>query len=304
MRSSAPGTRAAPFEASSRFARRGGIAGEAAATGSLIQLWRQHSMTSFERVREREQRLAQMQQQIAELSVEEQALGTEIAVTLAAGQDATKPRGRRAELRQLRADLKEAAALLEVQLTTDREKAGRTEAEARMKAIGRAHGSLRAQLDADEGSIGEAVAAYAAAVTRLNERYRSLLLLKAEAEALADRFGVAAPALPNVVVPVRRERCTAAAVVAARAEFGDRSYVRPATEEDEHHLMTRRTYKECDATEGYRIIIAAGGPKPWPELTAKQSAIVASRAEQQARVAADAPLLAAEAARAVQRHWL
>lgn len=260
-------------------------------------------MASFEQVQQHEQRLAEMRAQIAELEGEAESLGNEIAVTLAGGKDATQARARRAEVRQLRADLAEAAALLEQQLTTDREAAGKADAQKRMIGVARAYGSVRQELDDDEARVREAAVAYKAAADRVNERYRSLEMLRAEANALADRFGVAASAFPPVVIPAMREGC-AAAVMAAQVKFLDHAHVRLETEKDEHGLRTRRTYAEIDATEGYRIITLAGGPKPWPALTPQQHEIVAEQERQRAREAAEMRRFATEADRSVQRSTL
>lgn len=259
---------------------------------------------SFEQVQEREKRLAQMHQQIADLTAEADTLGTEVAVTLAAGQDAAKARTRRAEVRQLRTDLTEAATLLGHQIATDREAAGYAEAKKRQTGIARAFGSMRQELDDDEAKVREAAVAYRAMVERLNERFRALTLLRAEAEALRDRFGIEVPALPVVVAPGRREGCVAALMAVASATFLDRGYRPPETEACEYGLRQRRTYAEIAGTPGAEIIEAVGGPKAWPELTAKQAAIVASRAESQAAAAEAMREFAAYAPGERRRHAL
>lgn len=256
---------------------------------------------NFEKVQQHAQRLAQMRQQIAELDAEAESLGNAVAVTLAAGQDATQARARRAEVRQLRADLREAAELLEVQLGTDREAAGQAEAEQRMVGIARAFGSVRQQLDEDEAKVREAAWHATAAADRVNERFRALEMLRAEANALAERFGLAAPAFPPVVIPARREGCAAAVMAAQAITFLDHAHMRPDTEQDEHGVRVRRTYREIEATEGYRIIMAAGGPKGWPELTERQRAILAEREREKVREAAEMQRFAAQADRSLSR---
>ena len=146
----------------------------------------------------------------------------------------------------------------------------------------------------------EAAAAYKAAADRLNGRYRGLAMLKAEAGALAARFGVAAPTFAPVVIPAMREGCGAAALVVGSIKFLDHSHVSPGTERDEHHLRTRRTYAEIAGTPGGEIIKAAG-LKPWPDLTPKQREIVASRAREREEEAATVARFEAEAARSITR---
>lgn len=260
-------------------------------------------MTTFEEVQHHEQRLAQMRQQIAELDAEADSLGNAVAVTLAAGQDATGPRARRAEVRQLRADLREAAALLEVQLSTEREAAGKAQAERRMPGIARAYGSVRQELDDDEAKVREVAVAYQVAAERVNERYRALEMLRAEANALAERFGVPAPAFPVTVIPAMREGCAAAVMAAQAVTFLDHAHIRPDTERDEHGVRVRRTYAEIGTTEGFRIITAAGA-RPWPELTAKQREIVAERERQQAQEAEEMGRFSVEAERSAERRGM
>ncbi|MCX6027091.1 MAG: hypothetical protein NTY23_12695 [Chloroflexi bacterium] len=261
-------------------------------------------MTTVEQVQKHEQRLAQMSQQIAELDAEAESLGNEIAVTLAAGRDATVPRARRFEVRQLRTDLTEAAALLEQRLATDREAAGTAEAEKRMVGVVRAYGSVRQELDEDEAKAREAAVSYQVAAERVNDRYRSLARLQAEAGALADRFGVAVPDFPSVVIPAMREGCAAAAMTVQGAGFIDHAHIPRATEKDEHGLRTRRTYEEITGTPAYEIITAAGGPRPWPALTERQRAIVVERGQQQAQEAVTMQRFAMEADRSLERSTL
>ena len=142
-----------------------------------------------------------------------------------------------------------------------------------------------------------------AAAERVNERYRSLARLKAEAEALADRFDLAVPAFPPVILPALGEGCAAGAM-AVQVTFIDDAHIRPETERDEHGLRVRRTYKEIEAAEGYRIITAAGGPRPWPELTERQRAIIAERERQHAQEADEMRRFATEADRGLERSTL
>ena len=69
-------------------------------------------------------------------------------------------------------------------------------------------------------------------------------------------------------------------------------------------MRTRRTYEEVSGTPAAEIIKAAGGPKPWPELTARQRAIVEERARQQTQEADELRRFAVEADRSRERSAL
>ena len=233
---------------------------------------------TFEEVEKQEARAAALEQQAEELAARESDLTKKIAESHATGVGEVDALTReRREVRELRADVLESLPLVRKQVAKDREQAGKVEAKKRTRGISRAYGSLAQELNDDEARLKEAAVAYTAAADRLNERYRSLARLKAEAAALGDRFGVAAPTFAPVVIPAMREGCGEAVRIVDSVRFLDHAYVRQATEHDEHNLLTRRTYREIKGTDGYRIITVAGGPQPWPELTAKQREIVASR---------------------------
>ncbi|MEE8301442.1 MAG: hypothetical protein V3S24_03295 [Candidatus Tectomicrobia bacterium] len=144
-------------------------------------------------------RATALEQQADQLLEQEQDLTQQIAEHHAAGGTGSKldalTKQRRA-VREQRADILEALPLLRDQIAKDREAACTAEAVTRMRGISRAFGSLRQELDDDEAKVQQAAAAYRVAVNRVNERYKALALLKAEANALQDRFGVAAPMLP------------------------------------------------------------------------------------------------------------
>ncbi len=148
--------------------------------------------------------------------------------------------------------------------------------------------------------LREAAASYKAKANRLNGRYRALAMLRAEAQALGDRFGVAAPTFAPVVIPAQREACATAALVVGGIKFLDHSHVSPGTERDEHHLRTRRTYAEVAGTPGGEILKAAG-LKAWPELNAKQRGIVESRVREREEEAVTAARFEGEAERSTQR---
>ena len=117
----------------------------------------------------------------------------------------------RREVREARADALEAFTALQGRIVSDLELACTAEAVRRTKGIKRAFGSLRQEMQDDEVKVQEAAAAYRDAVNRVNDRYRSLAKLKAEAAALTDRFGVAAPTLPPIVIPAMHDGCREAA---------------------------------------------------------------------------------------------
>lgn len=163
-----------------------------------------------------------------------------------------------------------------------REAEGRKAAEARLLGIRRAHGSLVAQHEDDLRRYSEAVAALHDAVARINERFKTLTLLRAEAGALADRFALPGPQLTAISPPAMRK------LPMPVARFSDSGFVRPQSEMDEHRFFTRRTYREIVGSEGFKIIEAAGGPKAWPALSSKQRATVDQRAR--AKEAEDASM--------------
>jgi hypothetical protein len=84
----------------------------------------------------------------------------------------------------------------------------------------------------------------------------------------------------------------------------DHGHIGPATEKCEHGLRSRRVFTQIADTEGHRIITAAGGPKAWPALTAKQREIVESHREQAEPEAASMARFQGEAARSLTRSRL
>ena len=193
---------------------------------------------------------------------------------------------------------------LEQEAQAEAQEHGRAEAEARLTAVRRAHGSLLDQYEQDVARLREAAAAFADAGSRVSERIERLRKLGAEQNALLDRFpGLSAPPLPTVTPPGRHAGVTAAALAVDGVAFRDHLHIALAVEDDAHKIRRRRTYKEISGTPAYEIITAAGGPKPWPALTERQREIIAEREQQKERAAADAPFLAAETARSLTRHW-
>ena len=251
-------------------------------------------------------RAGALQQETEELLKRETALTKRIAECHASGGTGGKldalTKQRRA-VREQRADILEALPLLRDQIAKDRERACTAEAAKRMVGIARAYGSLRQELEQDVTKVQAQAAVYVGAVQSVNNRYKSLITLKAEASALTDRLGVPAPAFSPVVLPSLREGCREAAVVVDGARFVNHHHVAQATEKCEHKLRTRRTYREVASTPSYEIL-TAGGPKPWPALTAQQEEMVEGRERERQAEAATVARFEGEAERGLQRRSL
>jgi len=180
-------------------------------------------------------------------------------------------------------------ATIERQLADGREATAKQAAAARMVGIRRAFGSVTSSIDADEQRVGEKIEEVSGAITRLNDRYSQAVQLRAEAAALADRFSLPKPTLPDVAPPARRELAITLALLPntlLATAWGSQP-----TEECEHKMRTRRTYAEAVATPGAEIIERAG-LKPFPELTERQREIIAARErekEQERRAFASLP---------------
>ena len=157
------------------------------------------------------------------------------------------------------ADAKRALPLLRERIIKDTQNLARVRAADRMLGLKRAFGSLVKQMDLDEVKCREAGAQCESAVDQLNERFRSIRLLQAEASALADRFAIAPPQFSPVVVPAQRNLVFPATVVLS--DHGRRA---PSTEEDEFG-QRRRDYLEVQGTEAAQII-AMVGPKDFPPV--------------------------------------
>ncbi len=214
------------------------------------------------------------------LSIKEEGLAAEIADAHVHGLDQKALdllTYNRREAKEDREDVSEAIPLLQARIAELREAASKGEGERRMRGIGKAFGSLRQELDEDVEKALTQAKVYAEAVGVVNDRYRALMLLKAEASGLSDRFGVGAPAFSPVVIPSLRGGCNEASLVVDRARFVNHYHLPPATAKCEHGLRTRRTYREVSNTLTATIIESAGGPKPWPPLSATQHEIVESR---------------------------
>ena len=259
-------------------------------------------------VEELTDRAASLEQQAKELAEQEQALTQQIAEYHAAGGNKGKGLAtlmrRRREAREQRADLLAALPLLRDRITKDRERACVAEAQRRMTGISRAHGSLRQELDDDEAKVREAATVYRDAVNRVNDRYKALALLKAEAAALTGRFVVAAPTFaPPVVTPAMRKGCGEAAMTVQSVTFLDHSHVATAMEKDEHGIRSRRTFKEVSATPGFAIIQSAG-PRPWPPLTEAEQKVLDGRKRVSEAEIRESTRFATKGERAVARHGI
>jgi len=141
--------------------------------------------------------------------------------------------------------------------------------------VRRAVGSCENEYGKRRDAVYAAYAVVSKAIEALNQMAAQIRDLHAEANALADRFALPAPSLHN---PRSPDAEVDAPVLPAFWRF------RPtvvATEFDEHRMRERRTYTECSGSEAFRIIEAAGGPKPFPPLTAEQEQEVANRVVEQ-----------------------
>lgn len=162
-------------------------------------------------------------------------------------------------------------AKIERELAEAREASAKAAAKDRLIGIRRAVGSVIASIDADEKRVREKAAELAEAIKKLNDRAGQVAALKAEADALCDRFALASVELPTVVPPLRRD------IDLLPVRLADHpAVIFGVTESCEHQMRSRRTYVEVEGSDGYAIIQAAG-LIPFPELTPRQRGIVAER---------------------------
>jgi hypothetical protein len=171
---------------------------------------------------------------------------------------------------------------LEREAAEAREQEARQRANERVLGISRAVGSVIASLQGDDERVLEAARAYAAAVERLNDRYRQYEGLAAEDAALRDRFGIAGAKIPRVTSPDETASVVAAVRTIDAVNYASFTISRPLTEQDDTGYRERRTYEEIGGTPAYAIIEAVG-LKPWRPLTEReQLAIAALGAEKDA----------------------
>src|SRR5260370_40844318 len=165
---------------------------------------------------------------------------------------------------------KEAAAAelqrVEAQLAAQKETEGTAAAQARITGVKRACGSCLNEYGKRRDAVYAEYATLSKAIEALNQMAAQIRDLHAEAEALAERFDLPTPALAN---PRSPDADVDAPVL---PHFWRFMPALAATEFDEHQLRERRTYAEVGGSDAYRIIAAAGGPKPWPALTVEQQA--------------------------------
>lgn len=133
----------------------------------------------------------------------------------------------------------------------------------RLVGVKRAFGSLAAQLQTEWARETQRDFEKCVAICR------KLAVLRGEADALADRFGLPAPEL---VVPGVLDGALGTAWARPRRQV----------ERCEHDLRERRTYYEVAGSEAYAIILRAGR-KPWRALTDREQEYVARLAAKQAR---------------------
>lgn len=165
---------------------------------------------------------------------------------------------------------------IEAELVGAREWEGVRKAKDRLVGIRRAFGSVLSSVDTDEKRVKEKIAELEDAISRLNDRYSQIVKLRAESAALADRFALPMPVLPDVVPPASRDLTIDLIRLPSTLQAALSSHPYQATEQDEYNLRTRRTYAEAAGTPGGEIIEAAG-LKAWPELTERQREIIVAR---------------------------
>jgi len=160
-------------------------------------------------VEEQEAKARELTEKVEELRADEERLTRRIAAAHADGADAdaiAQLTAARREAVELRGDLENALPVLRERIAARRETALKHEAERRMVALGRAHGSARASYDGDLARIDKAADAFRKAVERLNERYATMQRLETEAIALRNRWpDLDPPAIERVVRPAAQE---------------------------------------------------------------------------------------------------
>jgi len=259
--------------------------------------------TTMAEVAEMTSRLEALGAKEAALAIKEEGLAAEIADAHVHGLDQKALdllTYNRREAKEDREDVSEAIPLLQARIAEDREAASKAEGERRMRGIGKAFGSLRQELDEDERKVHEAATVYRDAVNRVNARYKALAMLRAEAGALADRFGVAAPIFTAVVIPALREGCREAAMTAETVAFLNHAHVATAMEEDADGIRSRRSYREVSGTPGGAIIKTAGS-QPWAPLTEAQQKVLDGRKRDRQEEIRASKRFATESERALQR---
>jgi hypothetical protein len=138
------------------------------------------------------------------------------------------------------------------------------DAKQRLLGIVRAAGSLAALLDDDDRKVIAAAKVYAEALTTVNERFGKLALLRHEALALAEVFGLPTPVLPQVMVPAMRAAAGEAAEIVTSVRLRDNGYIVSAHDADPHGATLGRNYTELEGTDGYALIQRRGAQQLAP----------------------------------------
>lgn len=145
-------------------------------------------VTSLGRVKQQEKRLEELHQKAQALAERDEQLSAEIAQVLAEGGDPSALGKQRTEVVDLLRDLERALPIAEAKTAEMREAACWADAENRMIAISRAHGSVRASLEQDGNRIVKCAESLIAAIEREHERRRQLATLAIEADLLCARW--------------------------------------------------------------------------------------------------------------------
>ena len=152
--------------------------------------------------RGQEDQNAELERRVEELRAKEPDLSARIAELQADGQDASGLRAERAEARALREDIEATLPHLRRIAGERKEAALLGEAERRLLAVARAHGSLRASYAGDLAKIDAAADAVPTAVEQANARSGKMQSL--EVEVLAGQADIAPKPAPGPPRPGRR----------------------------------------------------------------------------------------------------
>jgi len=128
------------------------------------------------------------------------------------------------------------------------------EAEARLLGIVRALGSLVDQSGADDQRLMEAARGFLDKAEVLDERFRKITLLRHEARALCEVFGLGLPDLPSAIVPAARPAVTEAHVTVQRAPIAEHGFV-PSVQRYVSGKPAGRTFEELGELPGRDLIL-------------------------------------------------